>query len=495
MAILRQPPPIETGEQILRARRTAALARITVGLAGAALAIFSPGVVPHALPAAIGFATITLSAAVPLVAPGLSLLTAEESLSAAAGVLIVGLGGQRVGIAAVLWLVAVASGVLARGGRVHWIGRTVMLCGLALPLVIAGSLSAAYAAFALGTIALLLTAGRLTHELNALLRQARTQADSAETLLLAGDIAARMSEHVEASGPYSEARPAPAMSESEKASARIALARLTEGDGLSMVVQPIVDITTGEVHAYEALARFGEAGTGTSPLHWLALADELGGRAALERACLRQGLELHRERPPGTSVSVNLSAPVLAEPATREMLEQARGGDRDGLDGLIVEITEETLVASDQLLRQAIAPLLAAGAVLAVDDMGAGYSGLRQITAVRPAYLKLDRSLAVGIDGDPERSALVAALAGYARQVGAWLVVEGIETSAELERVRGLGVRLVQGYRLGRPAPPWPEVDREDARGAAPVEAAGEAVASSTGSVERASRRGAASSV
>jgi EAL domain-containing protein (putative c-di-GMP-specific phosphodiesterase class I) len=103
---------------------------------------------------------------------------------------------------------------------------------------------------------------------------------------------------------------------------------------------------------------------------------------------------------------------------------------------------------------------------LAVDDMGAGYSGLRQITTVRPAYLKLDRSLASGIDGDPERSALVAALAGYARQVGSILIVEGIETSAELQVLRGIGVQLVQGYRLSRPGEPWPEIDVEDARGA-----------------------------
>jgi EAL domain-containing protein (putative c-di-GMP-specific phosphodiesterase class I) len=97
--------------------------------------------------------------------------------------------------------------------------------------------------------------------------------------------------------------------------------------------------------------------------------------------------------------------------------------------------------------------------------MGAGYSGLRQITTVRPAYLKLDRSLATGIDGDAERSALVAALAGYARQVGAILIVEGIETTEELQVLRQIGVQLVQGFRLSRPGEPWPEIDADDARG------------------------------
>ncbi len=233
-----------------------------------------------------------------------------------------------------------------------------------------------------------------------------------------------------------------------------------------MVVQPIVDIRSGEIHAFEALARFGGADASATPLHWFSLAEQLGVRPALERACLREALALLPRRPAGTSLSVNLSAPVLGEAQTRELLAGAARGERQ-LRGLIVEITEETLVDGYEQLREAVDPLLDAGAVLAVDDMGAGYSGLRQITTVRPAYLKLDRSLATGIDTDPERSALVSALAGYARQVGAQLVVEGIETSEELQVLRRIDVPLVQGYRLGRPGPPWPAVDARDARGEA----------------------------
>ena len=469
MSILGASRPIESGGHILRARRTAATTRVAVGAAGVLLVLGWPALSESPVLCVIGFATILASAAVQLAAPRLTLLSLEESLSASAGVMIVGFGGQRVGVLSLLWLVAIASGVLARGGRVHWIGRAVVLCGLLLPVVLAGGVSAPYAAFVLGTIALLLTAGRLTSELNALLRQARLQADSAETLLLAGDIAARMAEHAPP-GADVEADQA-AMSEEELTAARLALARLIEGDGLTMVVQPIVDIRRGEVHAYEALARFGETPE-TTPLHWFALADRLGGRAALERACLREALVLLGRLPPDRSLSVNVSAPVLAEAQTRELFEGAAAGRADGLRGLIVEITEETLVADGGELEAAIAPLLERGAVLAVDDMGAGYSGLRQITAVRPAYLKLDRSLATGIDSDAERRALVAALMGYARQVGCELVVEGIETTAELEALRGIGVKLVQGFRLGRPGEPWPRVDAVDARGPASESAA-----------------------
>ncbi|MFZ2050050.1 MAG: EAL domain-containing protein, partial [Solirubrobacteraceae bacterium] len=219
----------------------------------------------------------------------------------------------------------------------------------------------------------------------------------------------------------------------------------------SMVVQPIVEVRTGSVHAYEALARF--AGSTDSPLHWFAMAATLGQRPALERACLRAALDLFGRRPAGVSLSVNLSGPVLLEPLTLEILDERRD-----LRGLIVEITEETLIQSDTQIQSVIAPLRERGARLAVDDMGAGYSGLRQITSVRPGYLKLDRSLISGIDRDRDRAALVGALVGYSNQVGSLLVAEGIEHSAELRVLSGLGVPLAQGYYTGRPGRPWPDV-------------------------------------
>jgi EAL domain-containing protein (putative c-di-GMP-specific phosphodiesterase class I) len=494
MAIFNARQQVEFGAHIVRARKTAAMSRVAVGVLGILLVLHQPALVEHPALGVVGFVTILISGGVQLAAPRLALLSVEEALSASAGVLIVGFGNQHVDVVSLLWLVAVASGVLARGGRVHSVGPAVLLIGLLLPLARDGRLEAAYGGFVIGTVALLLTAGRLTSELNALLRQARMQADSAETLLLAGDIAARMSDRV---GPAQREADASVVSltDDERAAARIALARLIGGEGLTMVVQPIVDIVTGEVHAFEALARFGEGRADATPLHWFALATQLGGRPALERACLHQALELLPRRPAGTSLSVNLSAPVLCEPLTLQMLDAAAARHPQRLRGLIVEITEETLVEGDQQLRGAIGPLIADGAVLAVDDMGAGYSGMRQITAVRPAYLKIDRSLAAGIDTDPERSALVAALAGYARQVGAHLVVEGVETTAELRVLRRIGVRLVQGYRLGRPGEPWPEVDAQDARGGA-GEPSGAPLAGSSGwpaadraALERASHR------
>jgi EAL domain-containing protein (putative c-di-GMP-specific phosphodiesterase class I) len=463
-------PLSESDATALRARRTAALTRMAVGATGILLALTEPALTNMPALAVAGFATIGLTSLLQLVAPRVALLTAEESLSASSAVLIVGVGYERVSALSILWLTAIASGVLARGGRQHWLGRAIVLVALATPVARYGHISSDYAALCVATLGLLLTSGRLTRELNLLLAQARAQADSANTLLLAGDLAARMAERDGRAPeePRGElAAPSLSFTDAEIRSADAAIARLIDGEGLAMVVQPIVDIATGQAHAFEALARFSHPDIDGGPLHWFALAEELERRPELERACLRAGLELFARRPPGTSLSLNLSAPVLLQTETQTMLQQAAAGRPDGLRGLIVEITEETLVQSDAELLGAFAFLRARGASLAVDDMGAGYSGLRQITEVHPRYLKLDRSLVTGIDGDAERAALVGALAGYAKQVDCMLVVEGVETDAELETVRSLGAPLVQGYLLGRPAPPWPHPDAALARGEA----------------------------
>jgi EAL domain-containing protein (putative c-di-GMP-specific phosphodiesterase class I) len=452
MAPLEGTVAIESDDHILRARRTAATTRATVGLAGIVLILVQPSLMAHPALGIVGFVTITLTALVHLWAPRMHWLRVEEAFAGTAGVLIVGLQDQRVTALSMLWLAALASGVMARGGRVHWIGRTVVLTALALPVIRQGHLSSEHTALCVASLGLLLTSGRLTRELNHLLRQARHAAENAETLLLAGDIASRVVKRGEGPGVRRRQHLGETLSAGDKTRAEVTLARLIAGDGLSMAVQPIVDVRTRSIYAYEALARF--AGSTEGPLHLLSMAAMLGKRDALERACLRAALDLFGRRPAGTSLSVNLSAPVLLDPLTLEMFDEQRD-----LRGLIIEITEETLMQSDMQLQTMIAPLRERGARLAVDDMGAGYSGLRQITTVHPSYLKLDRSLISGIHHDQDRAALVGALVGYANQVGSLLVAEGVEYSAELRVLSELGVPLVQGFYTGRPARPWPQAE------------------------------------
>ena len=95
----------------------------------------------------------------------------------------------------------------------------------------------------------------------------------------------------------------------------------------------------------------------------------------------------------------------------------------------------------------------AAGALLAVDDAGAGFSSLKHITLLRPDFVKVDRDLVAGIDIDETKAAVVEALGMFTSRLDAWLVAEGVETAAELDRLLSLRVPLAQGYGLGLPRP------------------------------------------
>jgi diguanylate cyclase (GGDEF)-like protein len=563
-------------EEVLRARRTAAVARVCLAVLAIVILISEDQFSSSVLIRVIGFTIIILTAGVALSAPGSHWLKLEESLAATAATLIIGLGPERVTVVSILWLAAVASGVIARGGRVHWVGRTVLLISLALPIVREQKLTLDYLGLVVAVLALLLTCGRVTRELRDMLERARNDADhdgltgalsrsafrarldriagsleerenvalllldldnfgsinkasghlagdrvlaslvtrvqlrldaqcvigrlggdefgivvshldppglaqemlddlacahddvpplsasigiallardghDAETLLRSADVALRVAKR---SGKHQLSLYAgEPMTEQGPGGAREALQRLIDGEGLTLVVQPIVAMSNGRPHAYEVLARFQTRGT-SSPLHWFAVADEYGLRDELELACLREALQLLSIRPEGTRLSINLSGPLLLDPRTHALL-----GELASLDGLILELTENSLLEDTPGLHAQISGLLRRGVRFAVDDMGAGYSGLRQITTLRPSYLKLDRTLICAIDSDPDRGALVSALLSYARQTGGHLVAEGVETADELRTLTQLGVELVQGFYLARPGWPWPEVE------------------------------------
>jgi diguanylate cyclase (GGDEF)-like protein len=602
--------PVEIPVGLMRARRTAAAARAAIGMCGVVWSVIHAHGPDHPMYALFGFAIIYATGLVQLLAPRVDWLTLEESLAPVAAVLIIGLGDEAVTTITFLWLGAVAAGVLARGGRVYWIGRTLLLVSLALPIARSRAISLDYGCMCIAAIALLLTCGRVTAELREMLDRARYDADHDEltgalsraafrarldelaaaaaqqrspagaasgdgrrcaVLLLdvdnfgtvnkasghaAGDavlrgIVATLDAAAGEDGfvgrlggdefaaivrsPYPEAvagrvlsqlgRPRDSLpsvqaslgmalvprdgedaesllravdvalrvakrsgrhqlsvyagesiSDTGPGGPREALERLIGGEGLAIAVQPIVAVNAGRAHAYEALARFHTGGS-ANPLHWFALADEFGVRDRLELACMAKALLLLPSRPPGTYLSVNLSGPLLLDVRTIELLDRT-----PQLEGLILELTENSLLEDTPGMHAQISNLLTLGIRFAVDDMGAGYSGLRQITTVRPSYLKLDRSLISGIDGDSDRGALVSAMLGYARQTGGHLVAEGVENEAELETLIALGVDLVQGFYLGRPGAPWPDVITPPSRRRAAASAA-HAAPAATGAV------------
>ena len=127
--------------------------------------------------AGVGFAVVLATSVVQLLAPRQEWVQLEESLASISGVLIIGFGPAVVTPLTLLWLTAVASGVLARGGRAHWVGRALLLVALAMPIVRHQTVTPRYVCLYLAAVALLLTCGRVTEELRKMLDQARYDAD------------------------------------------------------------------------------------------------------------------------------------------------------------------------------------------------------------------------------------------------------------------------------------------------------------------------------
>jgi EAL domain-containing protein (putative c-di-GMP-specific phosphodiesterase class I) len=121
------------------------------------------------------------------------------------------------------------------------------------------------------------------------------------------------------------------------------------------------------------------------------------------------------------------------------------------LGRIVLELTERLEVSEYGPLLAALTPLRECGLRIAVDDAGSGFASMRHVLHIRPDIIKLDRSLIAGIDDDQGQRALGAAMAEFARQTGATIVAEGIETQEELAAVSGLGMTAGQGYLLGRP--------------------------------------------
>ena len=218
---------------------------------------------------------------------------------------------------------------------------------------------------------------------------------------------------------------------------------LREG-GPRMVFQPIVDIATHEVTAVEALARF-DSHPQQTPDAWFAMAANVGLAAPLEVAAITNALPALDALPDQVCVSVNVSPATLVEEAFLDAMAHPSARR------VIVELTEHDQIADYPAVLSSIETLRRSGTRIAVDDAGAGYAGLRQILRLHPDIIKLDTELTRHIDTDPVRRALTAALVSFARSTDATIIAEGIETAAELQTVRDLGVAWGQGYFLGRP--------------------------------------------
>ncbi len=231
---------------------------------------------------------------------------------------------------------------------------------------------------------------------------------------------------------------------SETASVRGRIESIIRFGAFRSVYQPIVDVSTGAFVGYEALTRFT---VGLAPDKAFADARTVGLEVDLELATLARAIESAAVLPRAAWLSLNVSPDLLMDAAPK-VAHLLRGAHRP----VVLEITEHVRVKDYAALLANIGHIRPKVRV-SVDDAGAGVANFNHIMELHPDFVKLDLGIIRGIDADRTRQALVVGLIHFAKDSNAAAIAEGVETEEELAMLRGLGVTLVQGYLLARPAP------------------------------------------
>ena len=225
--------------------------------------------------------------------------------------------------------------------------------------------------------------------------------------------------------------------------------KVLDSGEFAILFQPVVDLCSGKLVGVEALARF-LPGPYRPPNEWFAEAHRVGRGVELEHAAVRAALSQLSAGSPPTATSPSTSVPRPSESPEIKAVLQAVESRR------VVPRTHRALPDRrlPAIVQRVDGDIRERGVRLAIDDAGSGYSGLSHIVQIAPDIIKIDMELIRGIDFDPVRRSLVTLIVAFAPEIGASLVVEGIETRAEFETLRGLSVECGQGYFLGQPGPP-----------------------------------------
>ncbi len=236
--------------------------------------------------------------------------------------------------------------------------------------------------------------------------------------------------------------------------------QLLRREELIYYYQPIVSAVTGNVSALEALMHI-DLPMLKSPEDVLRLAKEEKCLHELERLTFFRAAEGYmRLKNDGKVRGDELL--FVNSIANQNMTEEEHTEFKDKYGEirpqLVLEITEQEALNRDAMEQKILPGFLGA---IALDDYGSGYNSEKNLLAISPQYIKVDMEIIRDIDTDPDKQQIVANIVSYAHQRGMYIVAEGIETPAELEKVLELGVDLLQGYYLARPAAVPGEINSE----------------------------------
>ncbi|SHH82966.1 GGDEF domain-containing protein [Desulfosporosinus lacus] len=223
---------------------------------------------------------------------------------------------------------------------------------------------------------------------------------------------------------------------------------------LKAAFQPIIEARSGEVFGFEALARIPSSTCFNNIADLFPFAEKIGQLYPIETLCRRQAITSYpsishnKER-----LFLNINPLVLIDPEfasghTRKLLSEQGLTPSD----VVLEITERSAIEDFSTFRDALDHYRKQGYLIALDDVGAGYSSLQSVAELHPDFLKVDRSLIKGVNADPIKWALLETFVTFSKRIGCRIIAEGVETAEEMRTVVQLGVDYIQGFFIARPS-------------------------------------------
>jgi diguanylate cyclase (GGDEF)-like protein len=230
------------------------------------------------------------------------------------------------------------------------------------------------------------------------------------------------------------------------------LLRILQQRLLSPVFQPVISVNQKQIIGYESLIRGPSDSPLHSPFNLFETANRHGLQAELECVCRQTTIQRFAQMNVPGKLFINVSPSVLLESSFKSG-DAMRLIERSGLDprNIIIELTEHEPTDDYQIMREAVAHYRNMGFEIALDDLGAGYSGLRLWSELHPEYVKIDKHFVQGLHADAVKLNFVRSIQNMATAMHCRVIAEGIETLEELQAIVKIGITFAQGYYFARP--------------------------------------------
>ena len=241
----------------------------------------------------------------------------------------------------------------------------------------------------------------------------------------------------------------------ERRKLEFAMRQALERGEFALNYQPVVDAHSERVVSFEALLRWNSKEHGpVSPAKFIPLAEDTRLIVPIGEWVLRTACAEATNWPGAVKVAVNVSGEQLLDPAFAETVVSALSTSGLPAHRLEIEVTESIFVRDASTAQMTLERIMSLGCGVALDDFGTGYSSLGYLRKMRFSTIKVDRSFVQGAArNNPESLAIIRAVVAMADSLEMSTTAEGVETEEELQLLRRLGARKIQGYYFGRPMP------------------------------------------